>query len=60
MIYIRPEGGYVRNGLNLYSWKDRKYNIGFIFRVYKWQWYFRYSPVIKHLYCSFERAYEPE
>lgn len=35
MIYIRPEGGKIRNGLNFYPWSDKQ-SFGFILRIGNW------------------------
>lgn len=43
MLYIRPEGGLLRNGLNFYPLSEWKYSRGFIFRWNGYAKWFRFS-----------------
>ena len=46
MMYIRSEGGQVRNGFNFYPLSDQS-SFGFIFRFKRHAWWFRYSKIAK-------------
>lgn len=42
-VHVRPEGGVIRLGLNLYPLREWRYSRGFILRVsrnlqYRWRW----------------------
>ena len=49
MIYIRDEGEFVRNGINVYPWKGA--SIGAVFKLSNFVFAIRYSRVTNKLYC---------
>lgn len=50
MFQVRPEGEEIKQGLNVYPWKERKYSIGFILRIKDWMWQVRYAPAVSKFY----------
>ena len=51
MFYLRGEGEVIRNGFNFYPWSDRKYSVGFILRLGRYQWRCRFAVKTKKLHC---------
>ncbi|MDE2472614.1 MAG: hypothetical protein KGL35_28780 [Bradyrhizobium sp.] len=52
MFHIRKEGGPVKTGFNFYPWSERKYSIGFIFKLGKIDWWFRIAPHVGVIYIG--------
>ena len=57
MIYIRPEGAAIRNGINFYPWRERKYSIGFILRCGNNLLQVRYNSKIPKFYFVIRKFY---
>jgi hypothetical protein len=51
MLYLRSEGGIVRNGFNFYPLSD-KGSVGFIFRLGNTAIWFRYSKITGKFICQ--------
>lgn len=51
-FHIRPEGGVLRNGLNVYPWNERRHHVGFIFQLGDWRFRWRYSFGAGRVFCS--------
>lgn len=54
-IHVRPEGGILRNGLNIYPWSERRAHIGFILQFGRWRWRWRYSFLARRVFSSWGR-----
>jgi len=50
MIYVRDEGGLIRNGFNVYPKASR--SVGFVLRLGRYRWMLRYSRVTGYLHCN--------